>query len=159
MNAAYRALRDPVSRVEYLLEQEGMALGAAGQAKPPADLFEEILELQEARMELPTAGPDEAPALRARLEGARTELEARRARTETELVAGFPAWDAADAADAAAPARPDAGHPRDPRVPAGRSSATWAPRSPSKQMEDRRTDDGPDDRRGSGGAAAGVGPA
>ena len=61
VNAAYRALRDPVSRVEYLLEQEGMALGTAGQAKPPADLFEEILELQEARMELRTAGAGRGP--------------------------------------------------------------------------------------------------
>jgi molecular chaperone HscB len=96
VNAAYRALRDPVSRVEYLLELEGMALGTAGQASPPADLFEEILELQEARMELPTAGPDEAPALRARLDGARTEFEARRAAAETELAARFPEWDAGD---------------------------------------------------------------
>ena len=75
VNAAYRALRSPVSRVEYLLELEGMGLGTAGQAKPPADLFEEIMELQEARMELQTADPDEAPALRARLEGAREELD------------------------------------------------------------------------------------
>ena len=96
VNTAYRALRDPVSRVEYLLELEGMALGTAGQAKPPADLFEEILELQEARMELQTADPDEAPALRARLEGARAELEARRAAAETELAACFPDWDAGD---------------------------------------------------------------
>jgi hypothetical protein len=97
VNAAYRALRDPVSRVEYLLEQEGMALGTAGQAKPPADLFEEILELQEARMELPTAGPEEAPALRARLEEARSGFEARRAGVERELEACFPEWDAGDA--------------------------------------------------------------
>ena len=62
VNTAYRALRDPVSRVEYLLELEGMALGTAGQTKPPADLFEEILELQEARMELQAAAPDEAAA-------------------------------------------------------------------------------------------------
>ena len=78
VNSAYRALRDPVSRVEYLLELEGLALGTAGQAKPPADLFEEILELQEARMELQTGRADEAPALRARLEAAQAELEARR---------------------------------------------------------------------------------
>jgi molecular chaperone HscB len=96
VNAAYRALRDPVSRVEYLLELEGMALGTAGQAKPPADLFEEILELQEARMELQTADADEALALRARLEGAQAELQARRAGAETELTAGFPEWDAGD---------------------------------------------------------------
>jgi len=96
VNAAYRALRGPVSRVEYLLELEGMGLGTAGQAKPPADLFEEIMELQEARMELQTADPDEAPALRARLEGAREELTARRSGTETELTACFPEWDAGD---------------------------------------------------------------
>ena len=96
VNAAYRALRDPVSRVEYLLELEGMGLGIAGQAKPPADLFEEILELQEARMELQTADPGEAPALRARLQGAQADLEARRAGTETELAARFPAWDSGD---------------------------------------------------------------
>jgi molecular chaperone HscB len=96
VNAAYRALRDPVGRVEYLLELEGMALGTAGQAKPPADLFEEILELQEARMELQTADTEEAPALRARLEGARAELESRRAGVEAELTACFPEWDAGD---------------------------------------------------------------
>jgi molecular chaperone HscB len=96
VNAAYRTLRDPVNRVEYLLELEGMALGTAGQAKPPADLFEEIMELQEARMELATADPDEAPALRARLESARAELEARRAGVEQELTANFPGWDAGD---------------------------------------------------------------
>ncbi len=98
VNRAYRALRDPVSRVEYLLELEGLGLGTAGQAKPPADLFEEILELQEARMELQTADPDEAPALRARLEASRAELEARRAGAESELTACFPEWDAGDAA-------------------------------------------------------------
>jgi molecular chaperone HscB len=96
VNAAYRALRDPVSRVEYLLELEGMALGTAGQAKPPADLFEEILELQEARMELQTADAEEAPALRARLESARSELGSRRAGAEVELTACFPEWDAGD---------------------------------------------------------------
>ncbi len=96
VNTAYRVLRSPVSRVEYLLELEGMALGTAGQSKPPADLFEEILELQEARMELQTAGPDEAPALRARLQGAQAELESRRSRAEAELTACFPEWDAGD---------------------------------------------------------------
>jgi molecular chaperone HscB len=96
VNAAYRTLRDPVSRVEYLLELEGMALGSAGQAKPPADLFEEIMELQEARMELQRADPDEAPALRARLDAAREELEERRAETERQLTVRFPAWDAGD---------------------------------------------------------------
>ena len=97
-----------MSRVEYLLRLEGMALGTAGQAKPPAELLEEILELQEARMELQTADADEAPALRARLEAAQAELEARRAGAEAELTACFPEWDAGDGAAAPPGARPDA---------------------------------------------------
>ena len=99
VNAAYRTLRDPVGRLEYLLEREGMALGTAGQASPPADLFEEIMELQEARQELEAAGPDAPDELRSRLEAARAELEERRRGTEAELVALFPGWDAAPEAE------------------------------------------------------------
>jgi len=95
VNAAYRTLREPVSRVEYLLELEGLALGTAGQARPPADLFEEIMELQEARQELEAAGADALRGLRARLEAARGELEVRRQTTDGELVALFPRWDGA----------------------------------------------------------------
>jgi len=95
VNAAYRTLRDPVGRVEYLLELEGMAMGTAGQARPPADLFEEIMELQEARQELEAAGPAAPVELRERLAAARVELDGRRERTEAELVAVFQRWDAA----------------------------------------------------------------
>jgi molecular chaperone HscB len=99
VNAAYRTLRDPVGRVEYLLELSGKGLGTAGQARPPADLFEEIMELQEARQELEAAGPDAPAELRERLAGARTDLEARREQTQAELVTLFPRWDAADEAE------------------------------------------------------------
>jgi molecular chaperone HscB len=99
VNAAYRVLRDPVGRVEYLLELSGMGLGTAGQARPPADLFEEIMELQEARQELEMAGPEPPAELRERLAGARADLEARREQTQRELVALFPRWDAADEAE------------------------------------------------------------
>jgi len=98
VNAAYRALRDPVSRVEYLLAQEGMALGTAGQAKPPAELFEEILELQEARQEFEASGRADA-ALWARLQAARADFEARRARTGHDLRELFPRWDGAPGAE------------------------------------------------------------
>src|SRR5262249_35280885 len=77
VKAAYGPLRESASRVESLLELEGMALGSAGQARPPADLFEEIMELQEARQELEAAGVGASGELRARLEAARSELEAR----------------------------------------------------------------------------------
>lgn len=98
VNTAYRALRDPVARVEYLLDLEGLGLGTAGQTRPPADLFEEILEIQEARMALPGADASEAAELRTRLEGARAEFEGRRERTEADLTARFAAWDAGDVA-------------------------------------------------------------
>jgi hypothetical protein len=49
-------------------------------------------------MELQTADADEVPALRARLEAAQEELEARRAGAEAELTACFPEWDAGDGA-------------------------------------------------------------
>jgi molecular chaperone HscB len=93
VNAAYRTLRDPVARVEYLLELEGLP---AGQGKPPADLFEEILEVQEARLALATADQAEAGELRARLEAARQTFAAWRERTEAELTGRFAAWDAGD---------------------------------------------------------------
>ncbi|TAK09507.1 MAG: Fe-S protein assembly co-chaperone HscB [Candidatus Manganitrophaceae bacterium] len=45
LNKAYRVLRDPVQRVEYLVRWvEG---GSTVDAEAPADLFDEILELQE----------------------------------------------------------------------------------------------------------------
>lgn len=95
VNTAYRTLRDPAARVEYLLERHGMALGSGGQGRPPADLFEEIMELQEARQALTEADPGEATALRARLTAARADFQARHARIERDLGALFPRWDGA----------------------------------------------------------------
>jgi molecular chaperone HscB len=95
VNTAYRVLREPVARVEYLLECAGLASAAPGQPRPPADLLEEIMELQEARQELLQADPDEAPALSARLAAARIELDRRAARCAVELTALFPRFDTA----------------------------------------------------------------
>jgi molecular chaperone HscB len=99
VNTAYRVLREPVARVEYLLERAGMGAVAPGQPRPPADLLEEIMELQEARQELLQAGPGEAPALSARLAAARTELDRRAAGTEADLAGLFSRFDAAPDGD------------------------------------------------------------
>ena len=98
VNTAYRTLRDPVSRAEYVLSQEGLGVREAAAVKPPADLLAEILEIQEARQEL-TAGGRESPALRARLRAAQADLEARRGATEGALAGLFAGADAAGADD------------------------------------------------------------
>ena len=46
LNTAYRTLRDPIERAEYLLDLEAGSVKEIRNS-PPADLFEEILELQD----------------------------------------------------------------------------------------------------------------
>ncbi|MBI1822232.1 MAG: Fe-S protein assembly co-chaperone HscB [Nitrospirae bacterium] len=46
LNKAYRTLRDPISRLEYLIQLEKGDTGGI-RAKAPPDLLEEVLELQE----------------------------------------------------------------------------------------------------------------
>ena len=53
LNKAYRTLRDPLSRIEYLIQLEkGDSEGI--RAKAPPDLLEEVLELQEKLEEIRT---------------------------------------------------------------------------------------------------------
>ena len=63
VNRAYRALRDPWRRVEYLIAlEEGRDTkeGASVKPKAPRDLLEEMLEVQEALEEAKTSGLDGA---------------------------------------------------------------------------------------------------
>lgn len=96
LNTAYRTLKDPVRRAEYLVQLE------AGSAKdirtsPPADLFEEILELQEdldGFRSLPAEGnASERTALRTKLMSEREHLEQRQQTMESDLLALFTQWD------------------------------------------------------------------
>jgi molecular chaperone HscB len=97
LNDAYRTLRQPMARVEYLLQLEGLApRGPEEAAKqvPPA-LLEEVFalneELDEVR-ELKAAG---APAAEwnARLQRARGPIERKRAEHESQLSALSARWD------------------------------------------------------------------
>src|SRR5437879_13648794 len=96
LNQAYRTLKDPIQRVEYLLRLEaGAAKAIAGRA--PADLFETILEIQEHLEAFHAAKSqgDAASAARASdlLRKARKTLESKRAALESRLAELFQIWD------------------------------------------------------------------
>lgn len=98
LNDAYRTLRQPIARIEYLLQIEGMPAGgnADGGKQVPASLLEEVFELNEELDEIREIRGGGAPpeAWRARLERARAPIEARRAAHEAELNELAVRWDA-----------------------------------------------------------------
>ena len=114
LNDAYRTLREPIARTEYLLGLEGIqmeeqsraatdAAKAAGTAKKqvaPPDLLEEAFELN---MQLEEMKMDPDPGVRAELEAAAAKFTAMLAETQVQLDGLWTKWDeAVDADDAAA---------------------------------------------------------
>ncbi len=100
LNDAYRALCDPVSRAEYLLERHGVRKEGQTKQQAPPELLEEVFELNEWLDELRSAREAgsrgaETSELRERLEGARQAFEEKLAAVDAELGAGFAEWDAA----------------------------------------------------------------
>lgn len=95
LNTAYRTLRDPIQRAEYLLDLEAGAVKDI-RTTPPADLFEEILELQDTLDEFRAVDrtSDAAAALRARLQSERATLEQRQRDMEAQIQRLFGRWDA-----------------------------------------------------------------
>jgi len=98
LNDAYRTLKNPVARLEYLLEVEGLAPRGpqeASKAVPPA-LLEEVFALNEELDEIrdARAGGASPAEWRARLERARVPIEARRAAHEADVAALSQRWDA-----------------------------------------------------------------
>jgi molecular chaperone HscB len=94
LNTAYRTLRDPIQRAEYLLDLEAGSVKEI-RTTPPADLFEEILELQDTLDEFRASDrtSDAAAALRSKLQSERTTLEGRQRDMETQLQQLFGRWD------------------------------------------------------------------
>jgi molecular chaperone HscB len=104
LNDAYRALRNPISRIEHLLAIEGLPPAksedpstGSGQAAPkvPPSLLEEVFELNEQLDEIRESresGSDPA-ALRERLESARKPIDLKREEHEREVEALSARWD------------------------------------------------------------------
>ena len=111
LNDAYRTLRDPISRTEYLLRTEGVNFGeqsksateearSSGKAKQqaiPPDMLEEVFELnmqlEEARMNKKMGEQDES--LAKELEQTRAQLQERYKGLDNELKTYWDEWDAA----------------------------------------------------------------
>ena len=105
VNTAYRTLRDPIARVEYLIGlEEGAVKGIP--PKAPLDLLEEMLEVQEALEGAKASALD--AGTRKRLTDERARLAERRRAEEDRLLDVGREWDAlVDGSGAASPDRDD----------------------------------------------------
>jgi molecular chaperone HscB len=105
LNAAYRSLRDPIARIEYLVRlEEGRETkeGATVKPKAPPELLEEMFEIQEALQEAKAANPSDGvpPGARDALGGQRDRLLGRYRDEEARLCGPLSdAWDAAPAGE------------------------------------------------------------
>jgi molecular chaperone HscB len=89
LNDAYRTLRDPLARAEYLLKENGFDIGEQGSKNVPPELLEEVFELNMALEEL--RGGDESA--RQSLEEARNKFTGMRDAIDRELAEKFREYD------------------------------------------------------------------
>lgn len=98
LNDAYRTLRNPILRVDYLLKIEGLAAQGPEQASKqvPTGLLEDVFALNEELDEVREQRSSGAPAdvWKERLERARQPIEAKRAEHEAQLKELSARWDA-----------------------------------------------------------------
>ena len=107
LNDAYRTLKDPIRRTEYLLRLTGSEIGEehAGKnrrdpSRVPADLLEEAFELnmqlEEARMARKAGAKD--PEAEAALQAAKSKFTALLSDVDLTLRSAWSAWDQGDEA-------------------------------------------------------------
>ena len=98
LNDAYRTLRDPVTRLQYLLQMEGLTPQGPAEAsrQVPPGLLEEVFALNEELDEIRDLRDGGAPEadVQARLARAREPIDAKRAAHEAQLDALSARWDA-----------------------------------------------------------------
>lgn len=90
LNDAYRTLRDPIARAEYLLKLEGFDIGEQGTKDVPPELLEEVFELN---MAIEEADSAQIATFRNRFEGMRAQLD-------SEMNGAFSSWDSTQNRDA-----------------------------------------------------------
>src|SRR6266851_3781622 len=89
LNDAYRTLRDPLARAEYLLKENGFDIGEQGSKNVPPELLEEVFELNMTLEEL-RGGDEEA---RAALAEAQKKFAGMRDDIDRELETKFAEYD------------------------------------------------------------------
>lgn len=100
LNDAYRTLRDPVGRVEYLLGLAGMRKEGQRKQQAPPELLEEVFELNESLDELRDArasggSAEQMSGLRGKLEAAQHKFESSLADVDQEIARVSSKWDRA----------------------------------------------------------------
>jgi len=97
LNDAYRTLRDPIARVEYLLAIEGARREGQNKQQAPPELLEEVFELNESLDELreAKASGGNTASLKQRLETAERKFEKKLAEVDGQLQAAAGEWDKA----------------------------------------------------------------
>ncbi|MGD0295190.1 MAG: Fe-S protein assembly co-chaperone HscB [Terracidiphilus sp.] len=106
LNDAYRTLKDPLRRTEYLLKLLGAEVSDEDKrkeeknARVPADLLEEVFELNMQLEEMRTARAtgEENPALHVSLDQAKRKFDVLLGTVDEELREEWSAWDEGDAA-------------------------------------------------------------
>jgi molecular chaperone HscB len=96
LNDAYRTLRDPLARIEYLLLRLGLRKEGATKQQAPPELLEEVFELNESLDELREARAEggDVASLRERLGEAQNNFNEKLGEVDNELAAVAREWDA-----------------------------------------------------------------
>jgi molecular chaperone HscB len=95
LNDAYRTLKDPIKRAQYLLTLEGFDIGEQRSKDVPPELLEEVFELNMALEEM-RGGDDSA---RPQLEQAEKNFTSMLVASDQELAALFAKYDTAHSRD------------------------------------------------------------
>ena len=93
LNDAFRTLRDPVARAEYVLRRRGLDIVEQRTKDVPPELLEEVFDLNMALEELQSGDEDARPQVTAALE----KFSAMRGQIDGELKTLFAAHDSGDA--------------------------------------------------------------